>query len=259
MSGKEQRIQSVWTREEPRSRRRDQPALSRDQIVAAALELLDSDGIEALSMRKLGARLNAGATSLYTHVANKDEIMELVTDAVFGEIEPPTVGPWRDALTTLAKDLHAMILRHPWLATALGYAGLLYLAPSLLRLNNGTLVMLEEAGFDDDDADTTLNVLWAFVLGLAIANASARETIRRSGLTEEEWYRKLIPTAEVAARPYPVLHKRYVKFAAEAKQPMDVDDIRMTSLEVQISRVLDGLDPALRQGKEPTPPKGCGL
>lgn len=56
-----QPIQSVWTR--PRGKR-EQPALSRDQIVAQAVQLLDAEGIDALSMRKLGTRLGAGATSL---------------------------------------------------------------------------------------------------------------------------------------------------------------------------------------------------
>ncbi|WP_435835385.1 TetR/AcrR family transcriptional regulator [Streptomyces avermitilis] len=76
-------IQSVWTR--PRGGR-ERPVLSREQIVAEALRLLDSEGIDALSMRKLGNRLSAGATSLYRHVANKDELIELAVDEIYGEI-----------------------------------------------------------------------------------------------------------------------------------------------------------------------------
>ncbi|MBO0515534.1 TetR/AcrR family transcriptional regulator, partial [Streptomyces beijiangensis] len=90
MSAEKKQVPSVWTR--PQRRVREQPALSRDQIVTEALALLDDAGIEALSMRKLGTRLNAGATSLYTHVANKDELIELVVDLVYGEIEVPAGG-----------------------------------------------------------------------------------------------------------------------------------------------------------------------
>lgn len=84
-------IPSVWAR---RTREADQPALSRAAIVREAVVMLDADGVEALSMRKLGARLNAGATSLYRHVATKDELMELAVDEVFGEIAvPPPTAP----------------------------------------------------------------------------------------------------------------------------------------------------------------------
>ena len=76
-TGTQPGIASPWNRPQ---KRRTQPALSREQIVAEAFALLDAEGIDALSMRKLGARLNAGATSLYTHVANKEELLALVVD-----------------------------------------------------------------------------------------------------------------------------------------------------------------------------------
>lgn len=248
MAEKDQRFESVWTRAEPRGRRREQPALSREQIITAALELLDTEGVDALSMRKLGTKLGAGATSLYTHVANKEEIMELVTDAAFGEVPSPAAGPWRDGLLTLAKDLHATFMRHTWLATVIGDVGMLYLAPSMLRLNNDTLALLEESGFSDADADITLTVLWAYCLGLAITDAASQQTIRRSGLTDEEWFRRISPAAVAATGPYPVLHKRYVAFTDQAAEPtLDVSRIRVDAFETQLDRMLDGLDPELRR------------
>ena len=76
-------------------------------------------------MRKLGARLNAGATSLYRHVATKDELMELAVDEVFGEIAVPPAGSpdWRAAVAEAARSFRATALRHPWLASVLGQAG----------------------------------------------------------------------------------------------------------------------------------------
>ena len=73
---------SIWAR-----RRTAPPAretLSTAQIVRTAIHLLDTEGVAGLSMRKLGARLDAGATSLYWHVQTKDDLLELVIDAVFG-------------------------------------------------------------------------------------------------------------------------------------------------------------------------------
>ena len=85
MAAKPNPAPSVWTR----PREPEQPALSRAAIVREAITMLDADGIEALSMRKLGAALNAGATSLYRHVATKDELMELAVDEVVAEITVP--------------------------------------------------------------------------------------------------------------------------------------------------------------------------
>src|ERR687893_1971585 len=86
---------SVWTR--PRRARGGQPALSREQIVRAAIEILDAEGAAGLSMRRLGTRLGSGATSLYWHVAHKDELLELAVDEVLGEVYVPEAGdtPWR--------------------------------------------------------------------------------------------------------------------------------------------------------------------
>lgn len=91
-------IPSEWAR---RRQQREQPALSQDRIVSEAIRLLDDKGIEALSMRSLGTRLGAGATSLYRHVANKDELIELVVDEVYGEMQVPDAddpAAWRAAV-----------------------------------------------------------------------------------------------------------------------------------------------------------------
>ncbi|GAB4582511.1 TetR/AcrR family transcriptional regulator [Nocardia sp. IFM 10818] len=244
MATKEQGIGSVWTREQPR-RRREQPALSRDQIVAEALNLLDEEGPEALSMRKLGARLGAGATSLYTYVANKDELMELVADATFGEVPPPAAGAdWRSALTGLANDLRAMILRHPWLSIMLGEIGLLYLGPNVMRLNEALLTLLEENGFDDEEADNVVTLLFSFVLGMAISEAASRQTIRRSGLSDSEWFQKMWPAAEAATRGYPRLHRRYTSFDARTDGlTADMDTVRDEGFAKHIARLLDGVQP----------------
>ena len=140
-------ITSVWTR--PR-RGPEQPSLSREQIVAEAVLLLDLEGIEALSMRKLGTRLGAGATSLYRHVASKDELIELVVDEVYGELELPEAADpadWRTSVATGAHSLRAMALRHPWVATVLGHVGLVHLGPNVMRMSERMLGQFEAASF----------------------------------------------------------------------------------------------------------------
>ncbi|MGF1431167.1 TetR/AcrR family transcriptional regulator [Kitasatospora sp. LaBMicrA B282] len=207
----EQQLPSVWTR--PRRERREQPALSREQIVAAALELLDAEGIDALSMRKLGTRLNAGATSMYSHVANKDELIELVLDEVFGEIEVVTATDtgedWRSTVIACGQNLRAAFLRHPWVVSVLGEVGLAYLGPNMLRLSERLLGVFEDGGFDVVAADRAVAAVLAFVIGRATSEAAWLTTLKRSGQTEQEYLERLLPAAEQAVQDYPRLRRLY--------------------------------------------------
>jgi AcrR family transcriptional regulator len=204
MPAKDNPLPSVWAR----PGKREQPALTREQIVAEAVVLLDADGIEALSMRRLGAKLGAGATSLYRHVASKDELMELVVDRVYGEIEvpePADPADWRTAVSGWAHSLRATILRHPWIATALGQAGTAYLGPNIMRMNDSALGVLEAAGFALPEGDRTILLVSAYVVGFSTNEAAWLTVVARSGLTEQQWLERLRPAAEAAAQPYPRL------------------------------------------------------
>src|SRR4051812_47665463 len=96
----------------PRSRRERpaKPALSRDAIVAAALDIARSDGVEALSMRRVAAALDPGPASLYVYVADRRELHELVFDAAIGTIEIDPIDPsrWREQLKELARRMVKM-------------------------------------------------------------------------------------------------------------------------------------------------------
>ncbi|MCM2391364.1 TetR/AcrR family transcriptional regulator [Streptomyces albipurpureus] len=228
---------SVWTR--PPRRRRDQPALSREQIVSEAIRLLDADGVDALSMRKLGARLNAGATSMYSHVANKDELIELVVDEVHGEIEVPAASgaqEWREATEAVAHSLRATILRHPWLASLFGAAGMAYLGPNMMRLSDDMLGVLESAGFELDAADNAVSTVFAFVVGMATTEAAWLTTLARSGQGEQEWTEQVWPAAEAAVQPYPRLRRQYA-----AIRGADVRGARVDKFNQGLASVLDGL------------------
>ncbi|KIF78818.1 TetR family transcriptional regulator [Streptomyces sp. 150FB] len=229
---------SVWTR--PQRQRREQPALSRNQIVAVALQLLDADGIGALSMRKLGSRLNAGATSMYSHVANKDELIELVVDEVYGEVDVPAPGDpaqWRSNAVHCARSLRSALLRHPWIVSVLGEAGVAYLGPNLMRVTEGLIAVFERAGFSLEEADKAVNTVVAYVIGISIGEAAWLTTLARSGRSEEEWLRQLWPAAELAVRAHPRLRELYT---AQRDQPPAAD--RDDSFEDGLACVLDGLE-----------------
>ncbi|KFF94809.1 TetR family transcriptional regulator [Streptomyces scabiei] len=238
---KQEGFQSVWTR--PRTGR-EQPALSREHIVAEALRLLDEEGIDALSMRKLGGRLGAGATSLYRHVANKDELLELAVDEIYGEIEvqaAPDSANWRQDMASCAHSLRATILRHPWLASVLGELGMSYLGPNWMRASEAMLKLLTTAGFPADEADRALSTLVAYVTGTATSEAAWLNVLARSGQDERTMVERLWPAAEEAAQDFPLLREGYAE-----QRGVDPRAAREEGFQYGLDRVLDGLETRLK-------------
>lgn len=236
MSPTEQPIPSVWTRGR---RGREQPALSRDQIVAEAVRLLDAEGPDALSMRRLGTRLEAGATSLYRHVASRDELIELVVDEVYGEIRVPTIdktSDWRAAVRVCAESIRSMILRHPWIATMLGQVALTYLGPNVNRLNDRMLALFVVAGLALEEAVSAISTVVAYVVGIGISEASWLTTVADSGQTEQEWVQRLRPAVEAAAQPHPMLRESH-----GTRSDTDPRQVRDDKFAYGLERIIDGL------------------
>ncbi|MEW9547362.1 TetR/AcrR family transcriptional regulator [Nonomuraea sp. NPDC050783] len=234
-------VPSVWAR--PRAKR-EQPALSRDRIVSEAIRLLDAEGIDALSMRSLGTRLGAGATSLYRHVANKDELIELVVDQIYGEMRVPDAGDparWRAAVTEAARSLRSIVLRHPWAVSVFGQVGLAHLGPNLTRQSERLLALLRTAGFAADEADQAMNLLIAYVIGMTTSEAAYLAMLARSGQSEQDLLEHLRPAAEHALRDHPLLRE-----SQSAVQGKDPGQLREESFTYGIERILDGLETRLR-------------
>ena len=225
-------IPSVWAR---RRREPDQPALSRAAIVREAVVMLDADGIEALSMRKLGARLNAGATSLYRHVATKDELLELAVDEVLAEVVVPAAdaADWRAAVTEAAGSFRATALRHPWLAPMLGQAGLAYLGPNLMAFSERLADLFAAAGFPEPSR--AIDTLLAYAIGMSVSEAAWLTMVARSGESEADFVARLMPTAREAAADHRHLADSY------AAPPPDPAGLRDDKFAYGLDIVLEGL------------------
>jgi AcrR family transcriptional regulator len=120
-----------------------------DRIVAGALELIDRDGLGELSMRNLATELGTGTTTLYRHVAGKEEVLVLVADAVLGEAEfrRPVEGlGWREVLEELARSMREALGAHPNVGALLATA--VPVGPNSLRGRELVLSLLLERGFD---------------------------------------------------------------------------------------------------------------
>jgi AcrR family transcriptional regulator len=152
--------------------------LSRDQIVDAAIRILDEDGPDGLSMRRLGTELESGATSIYWHVKGKDDLLDLVADRLIGEVLAG-LGPadtWRDWMTAFARSMRRVLIDRPGVAPVVGRRAVM--GPNALLALEGLLPLLAVDGFDVTSAmlaSTTL-VGWTTTLVLAEAR-EAREGI----------------------------------------------------------------------------------
>ena len=147
----------------PRPRGRRRPPLSRDAIVDAALAILDAEGVDALTIRRLGEKLGTGSASLYWHIAGKDELCELVYDRIMGEIELPALDParWSDQLKQLAREAYRAMLSHNdavRLSIGRPPAG-----PNTLRIVEWMLALMRGAGIPDQPAAQFGNILGRFL------------------------------------------------------------------------------------------------
>ncbi|MEU1231083.1 TetR/AcrR family transcriptional regulator [Streptomyces sp. NPDC005828] len=184
--------------------------LTPDQIVRAAIELLDDEGLDGLNMRSLGARLGTAATAVYWHIKTKDELVRLAGDAVWSEVELPDLDAmgWRAAATAMAGSMHAMLTRHPWLGQAFG-SHLLY-GPGKSRHDDHSLALYEKAGFSPADADRAAATVFVHVLGSALGGAaqvSLTRRLGRSGDPEKELAAAVAAATEVAMA-FPRLRER---------------------------------------------------
>jgi len=151
---------------------RGEPPLSLERIVATAVELLDDQGIDGLTMRRLADRLGAGAMSLYWHVGSKEEVFDLALDSVLeyrGLPQTDEARDWRGEVIHMLEDWRAGMLRHPWSASLLPRRAL---GPNILARLELLSQTLGRAGVADADLNVAIWSLWNYVIGATITRAS---------------------------------------------------------------------------------------
>jgi len=212
--------------------------LTKEHIVKAAVDLLDSQGVDGLSMRNLGKRLGMAATSVYWHIDSKESVLSLAADRVWGEIVLPEyhAKEWLDAAHDLAWNTYSVAVQHPWLVSAM--TDHFVYGPNRARHQNHCYAILEHAGFTDEHLDAAIDVIFTFVLGAAMA-ASTENTIHRAiqkGGPKSRHIKNLIEEASQTAAQFPRLHAR---LANTAHTP---DNTRQTLVERVLRTILKGLE-----------------
>lgn len=162
----------VWEEPEPA------PAsggLTRARIVAAALALADAEGLDAVSIRRVAAALEARPMSLYTHIASKDDLVALMLNEVSGEllVAEPLPDDWRAALAAIARRAHAVYVAHPWMLQTFGRAA--RVGPNLLRRAEQSAAAVAGLGADPADGWTALTIVHEWTIGHALHTLTLRE------------------------------------------------------------------------------------
>ena len=153
---------------------------TREDVARAALELADTEGVDALSMRRLAGALGVGTMTLYGYFRNKTDLLDGLVDVAMDEAEDlRTDGPWRDSLRDTVITARRNILRHPALVELRFRRPVL--RPEALRFAEAIMVILTGAGMPRDEAARAFRLIFTFLFGYAaLSPAGAEEPARQA-------------------------------------------------------------------------------
>lgn len=178
---------------DPGSAARAEPPLDRAQVAQAALDLLDEVGLEGLTMRRLAERLGIKAASLYWHVRDKNDLLDMLAEAICADIPSPDAAlPWRARLEGLSHAYRHVLLSHRDAASVLVNTGA-PTGPNRLRLMEGVLHTLLEAGFSRRDAAYTAYLLNDYVTLFVTEEVRFAEAAQAGGDAGQRWLQDLPP------------------------------------------------------------------
>ncbi|MFV8127019.1 TetR/AcrR family transcriptional regulator C-terminal domain-containing protein [Streptomyces syringium] len=234
------------------ARRRPSPVpepeqeLSLDRIVRTATEIADAEGLSALSMRGVAARLGVAAMSTYRYVPSKEDLVLHMADAAFGEQSYPADAPedWRTRIELGARTLWSLYRKHPWLAQ-LGSLTRPLLVPNLMVHGEWMLGALDGHGLDPTTLFDIHVLLYSHVQGLAGHLEMEAHAAASTGQSEDQWMDSRAPALQGL-----VESGRFPTFAKVVGSFTDGYDLNLDALfEFGLKALLDGLT-SLIEGQE---------
>lgn len=198
-------------------------------MLRTALELADRDGIESLSMRKLGRELGVEAMSLYNHIADKDDLLDGLADIVVGEIEVPSIGDdWKAAQRRRAVSVREMLARHPWAGRLI--ESRTNPSPARSRYPEAVVGSLRQAGFSVEMAIHAFFTLDSYIYGWAV-----QEQNLPSGTPDE-----LVDVAQTILRTLPATEYPYLNEVI-VEHVLKLGFNYVDEFEFGLDLILDGL------------------
>ncbi|MFD7610356.1 TetR/AcrR family transcriptional regulator C-terminal domain-containing protein [Streptomyces sp. NPDC059828] len=225
--------------------------LTRERIIRAAIEIADAEGLAALSMRGVAARLGVAAMSPYRYITSKDDLVLLMADTAFGEETYPDEPPegWRARLELGARTFWALFRRHPWLAQLSPLTRPLLL-PNLIVHAEWLLSALDGHGLDPVAMFDLHVVFYSYIEGLAVNLEREAQAASATGMSDDQWMDGQGSSLQAIALSgrYPVFNKVLAAFEAQGGYDLHLDAL----FELGLRSLLDGF--AARLGDE----GGCG-
>ncbi|MBP2583538.1 AcrR family transcriptional regulator [Streptomyces sp. PvR006] len=163
--------------------------LDRERIVAAAIRMLDEEGLAKLSMRKLAAELNVTAMSLYWYVDTKDDIIEFAMDSVYGEFDLGAVEAadgWREMIRVLALEYRRMLVRHPWMSPSAGQY--LNIGPHAIAVGAKIHEAIGGTGLPMDRQPSATSAVFQFVYGYGTIESQFGRRAAEAGMSQDDFY-----------------------------------------------------------------------
>ncbi|MFI8824109.1 TetR/AcrR family transcriptional regulator [Streptomyces sp. NPDC053431] len=238
---------SVWL-ENRAARSGGGPAgLDRERIVAAAIRMLDEEGLAKLSMRKLATELNVTAMSLYWYVDTKDDIIEYAVDTCYGEVDLAAVdaaGDWRDRIRVIALDYRRMLVRHPWMSASAGQY--LNIGPNALAVGVKIQDAIRGTGLPLDRQPSAMSAVFQFVYGYGTIEAQFQRRAAEAGMSQDDFYGESMKAfrdepsfAEALAPMTDILDERASHGSVTEIWDRDFDyalDVLVAGIEVMVDR-----------------------
>jgi AcrR family transcriptional regulator len=224
----------------PAPARGRKPGMTVERIVTAAIEIADADGLDALSMRRVADALGVGTMSLYRYLPGKAELFELMLDTVMGEDVPPRPHEtgWRESLADVARQSLAGYRRHPWLLDASLSRGLV--GPNQAAVLDRLLTILDGTGLTGGQKMAVVGLVVGYVQGRARQLADNARTVRRSGMTDVQFWQEFAPLLTP--------HLDAARFPAFATVWGDDELSFADEFEFGLQRVLDGIESYINRG-----------
>ena len=210
--------------------------LTVERIVRAAVEIADTEGLGALSLRRVASDLDVATMTLYRHVAGKDELVLLMAEAAFGDAalpDPPPRG-WRARLELIARVQWAIHRRHPWLVQVMSLTRPKP-APNAMAHTEWALRAMDGLGLDPVTMLYVHITTFSYVRGLAVNFELEAEAQQNTGVTDEEWLQSQGSALSriLASGSFPLM--------AQLTTQLDFDLDLDTMFEFGLQRVLDGI------------------
>ncbi|MEU9185428.1 TetR/AcrR family transcriptional regulator [Streptomyces sp. NPDC048484] len=263
---------SVWLEgKAPRGggTRGGQPSsLDRDRITAVTVRLLDAEGLAKFSMRRLAAELNVTAMSVYWYVDTKDDLLELALDAVYGELELPSLSPdpdpdlaldpdqksdsdsdsgedWRDQLRALASGYRALLVRHPWASPLAGT--FLNIGPQSIAFSRTVQRVIRRTGLPTHRLAGAISAVFQFVYGFGTMEGHFTLRSAGAGMSPDEYFQQALSTLRQAPELDEVLEES--KEIMRARGGSTIEEMYERDFHFALDLMITGIETVVLRGE----------